>query len=247
MFRFNTDKYDFWPIYEAIKRFYPIGIRGINLDGDNQMFLSYPGLKELEAIIVDNIHNESHFAERWSNFTQEIQDETGKEVIGTTYGQAPSFSSFVLLEKTSVDNLTRTKEIHFFVSLVGPFYTVIGQDTSTVLRDGKYHYRGTNYLVVSPEDEFADVFKRICAKIEDRFKGYRFVPFEICKQTITGLSVRYSDEKLDAIFHALFNNSLNLTTWNWLGNDYYKSADWIKEGWKGSDGDWIIYPPLGSN
>lgn len=211
------------------------------------MFLSYPGLKELGAIVVDNIHNETHFTERWSNFTQEIQDETGKEVVETTYGQAPSFSSFVLLEKTSLGNLTRTKEIHFFVSLVGPFYTVIGRDASAVLLDGRYQYGGVNYLVVSPENEFADVFKLLCDKIEDRFKDYRFVPVNICVQTITGLSVRYSDEKLEAIFHALFNNSLNLTAHSRLGDDYYKSADWIKEGREGLDGGWVIMPPLGSN
>ncbi|GAB3021821.1 hypothetical protein [Spirosoma pulveris] len=243
MFNFNTGKFDFWPIYDAIKRFYPIGIPWQGEEG--HMFLSYPGLKELETILVDNLHNETHFTERWSNFAAGIQRETGKEVIGTTHAMAPSFSSFVLLEKTSVDNLTRTKELHFFVSLIGPFYTVIGQDASRVLLDGKYHYGGTNYLVVSPENEFADVFRLLCNKIEARFNSYRFVPFEICRQTINGLSVRYSDEKLDAIFPALFNNSLNLNTRSRLGNDFYKSADWIKEGWEGSDGGWVIYPPLG--
>jgi hypothetical protein len=238
MFDFNPDKFDFWPIYDAIKRFYPIGIQWRG--EESHMFLSYPGLKELEAIIVDNIHNETHFTERWRNFTASIQRETDKEVIGTTYAMAPSFSSYVLLEKTSSGNLTRTKELHFFVSLVGPFYTVIGQDASLVqLSDG--YYGGTNYLVVSPKNEFADVFTLLCNNIENQFKGFRFVPFEICRQTIIGLSVRYSDEKLDAIFHALFNNILNLNARSRLGDDYYKSADWIKEGWKGSDGGWVPY------
>jgi hypothetical protein len=54
MFSFNTDKHDFWPIYDAIKQFYPIGIQKNDDDG---MYVSYPGIKLLETIIIDNIHN----------------------------------------------------------------------------------------------------------------------------------------------------------------------------------------------
>jgi len=154
MFYFNTEKFDFWKIYEAVKHFYPIGIK----KEGSKMYRSYPGLKELENIILDNIHNDEHFIERWSNFTKAIETEISKEIIGTTYGQAPSFSSYALLASTSADNLTRTKELHFFVSIVGPFYTIIGQDNNTVKLEEHKKYRSTSYLVVSPENEFADTF-----------------------------------------------------------------------------------------
>lgn len=239
MLHFNSDKFDFWTIYEAIKRFYPIGV---NRD-ENKMYLSYPGLKELEDIVVDNIHDDSHFIERWDNFTKDIEKEIGKEIIGTTYGQAPSFSSFVLLDTVFVDDLTRTKELHFFVSLVGPFYTIVGQDNNAVKIDEHKIYRSTSYLVISPEKEFADIFKLLCEKIETRFKGFRFVPFEICQQTIEGLSVRYTDENLNSVFHALFNNHVDLTIWRKIGNDYFKSEDWIKENYVDTGGGWTIYSP----
>lgn len=239
MLHFNSDKFDFWKIYDTIKRFYPIGIKR----DESKMYFSYPGLKELEDIVVDNIHNESHFAERWDNFTKDIEKEIDKEIIGTTYGQAPSFSSYILLDTVSVDDLTRTKELHFFVSLVGPFYTIVGQDNIAVKIDDNRSYRSTSYLVVSPEKEFADPFKLLCDKIENRFKGFRFVPFEICKQTIEGLNVRYSDENLNSVFHALFNNYVDLNIWRKIGNDYFKSEDWINEGYVETGGGWTIYPP----
>ena len=239
MLYFNSDKFDFWKIYEAIKHFYPIGIK----KDDNKMYYSYTGLKELKDIVVDNTHDENHFNERWRNFTKDIEKEIGKEIIGTTYGQAPSFSSFVLLDTVSVDNLTRTKELHFFVSLVGPFYTIIGQDNNTVKLDENKNYRSTSYLVVSPENEFADPFKLLCDKIENRFIGFHFVPFELCQQTIDGLDVHYSDEKLNSVFHALFNNHVDLTVWRKIGNDYFKSEDWIKEGYVDTSSGWTIYPP----
>ncbi len=239
MLHFNSDKFDFWKIYDAIKHFYPIGVK----KDECKMYFSYPGLKELEDIVVDNIHDDNHFIERWDNFAKDIEKEIGKEVIGTTYGQSPSFSSYVLLDTASIDNLTRSKELHFFVSLVGPFYTIVGQDNNTVKLDEHTNYRSTSYLVVSPENEFADIFKLLCGKIENRFKRFRFVPFEICQQTIDGLDVRYSDENLNTIFHALFNNHIDLTICRKIGNDYFKAEDWIKEGYVDTGDGWTIYPP----
>jgi hypothetical protein len=239
MFHFNSDKFDFWSIYESIKHFYPIGIK----KDDSRMYHSYPGLKELEDRIVDNIHIDEHFNSRWENFTATIQKEIGKEIIDTTYGQAPSFSSYVLLESSSMDNLTRTKEIHFFVSLIGPYYTVIGSDNSAVkVLEGQY--KGTSYLVVSPFLEYVDIFKLLCEKIEKQFIGFRFVPFEICRQTIEGLDVRYSDENLNTVFHALFNNHIGLNTLRTVGDKYYKYDDWLKEGYIDDGESWSAYPPV---
>ena len=113
MLYFNNDKFDFWKVYDSIKRFYPIGVR----KNERRLYYSYRGLKDLTAIIVDKTQDEKQF-ESWELFTREIESEISKEITGTTYGQAPSFSSFVLLEKTTLDNLIRTKELHFFVSLV---------------------------------------------------------------------------------------------------------------------------------
>ncbi len=239
MLLFNSDKFDFWRIYDAIKRFYPIGIR----KDESKMYFSYPGLKELEDIVADNIHDRNHFIERWVNFTKDIEKQIGKEVIGTTYGQAPSFSSTVLLDTISLNDLTRTKELHFFVSLVGPFYTIVGQDNNAIKVDDRRSYSSTNYLIVSPEKEFAETFDFLCEKIEDRFKGYRFVPFEIYQQTIDGLEVRYSEENLNSVFHALFNDHIDMIDWRKVGNDYFKSEDWIRKDYVDTGGGWTIYPP----
>ena len=52
-------------------------------------FFSYPGLKELEHRIVENIHQAENFSDRWKSFTKELEKELGKEIVGTTNGQAP--------------------------------------------------------------------------------------------------------------------------------------------------------------
>jgi hypothetical protein len=143
-----------------------------------------------------------------------------------------------------MNDLTRTKELHFFVSLVGPFYTIVGQDNNAIKIDDIRSCRSTNYLIVSPEKEFAETFKFLCDKIEPRFKGYRFVPFEICQQTIDGLEVRYTEKNLNSIFHALFNDHIDLLDWRKVGNEYFKSEDWIREDYVDTGGSWTIYPPV---
>jgi len=238
MFYFNSDKFDFWVIYDAIKQFYPIGIP----KDESRIFYSYPGLKKLESIIVENIHDENKFNNGWQSFTLEIEKAINKKVIGTTYGQAPSFSSYIQLDSLSADNLTRTKNLHFFVSLVGPFYTIIGEDSNTV-KVNDQHFKSTNYLVVSPENEYAEAFNLLCSIIENRFKDFRFIPFHICKQEIEGLDVRYTDDNLSAIFNALFNNQIDLNS-TIIGNKFFKSEDWIKEGWVDDGARWIAYPVI---
>jgi len=238
MFSFNSDKYDFWLIYEKIKQFYPIGIR----QDESCLFASYSGQKDLEKIIVDNIHENGNFRTRWTNFTDEIAEEINKEVIGTTYGQAPCFSSSIVLGTENLANLTRTKELHFLVSLVGPFYSIVGTDSNLVTIENKY-FTSTNFLTVSPEKEYLSLFPILCEKIEIRFKNFRFVPFWIYAQTLDGLEVKYSNDKLSTIFNAIFNNQIDLTA-NIQGDKYYKSEDWIRTGYVDEGDKWTSYPPM---
>src|SRR5438034_726729 len=126
--------------------------------------MAQPGLHRSAILLLL-----SNFSKRSS---KEIQSEIVKEIIDTTYGRALSFSSFIIIKKTALENLTRAKELHFCVSLVGPYYTIIGADINTVKIEER-HYMSTSYLVVSPENEFADTFRLLVDKIENRFQGYR--------------------------------------------------------------------------
>ncbi len=237
MLHFNYDKFDFWKIYDSIKRFYPLGIK----KDETRMYYSYPGIKELNDILLNNTHNLTHYSERWENFTEKIKAEINTDIIETTYGLVPSFSSCALLETSISNNLTRIKGLHFFVSLIGPYYTVIGEDWNIVEIDSR-EYKSTNYLVVSPEKEFAEIFTLLCGRIETRFTGFRFVPFDICRQMIEGLQVQYSDRIENSVFHALFNESIDPALERIIGNDYFKFEDWVKEGYI-DGGGWTSYPP----
>jgi hypothetical protein len=239
MFHLNTDKFDFRKIQDSINRFYPAAV---NVRPEERMlFASHQGLKELESVIVTNIHNSSDFKTRWGSFTKTIENKIQKPVTETTYGQAPCFSGYAQLQTFSADDFTRVKELHIFVSLVGPYYTVTGRDRNEVAV-GKDIFHSTNYLVVSPENEYAGIFNEVCLEIEAHFEGFRFIPFAFCRQPVTGVYIPHADENPNCVFHALFNDHIDLSS-RTIGDEYYKSGDWIREGYT-DPGGWTMYPPV---
>jgi hypothetical protein len=240
---FFNEKYNFWPVYESIKKYYPIGcIEDWELLYKYRAF-DYPGKMELESIILDNVHTDNNFNSRWVSIEHEIETLTKKKVIGTTYGQVPCFSGYLELETISTENFTRAKELYFFVSFVGPFYSIIGQDRSIITFDKRKIYH-TNYLVVSPENEFAELFGLVEKKIKEKFPGYGFTPFHLCTQELEGLSVRRSnDEHNKTVFHALFNDQIDIAA-EFIGDGMYGSNKWIREDYDlSNEGGWNVYPP----
>ena len=236
-FSFNSNLYDLWDIYDRIKSFYPIGIpRGEGVG----IFFEYPGLKKLEDIIIDNVHNEKNFKKHWTDFTDELKKITKKDIIGTTYGQAPSFSSYMIVEKNVIGTCTHLKELHFAISFVGNFFTIYGLDTTRIL-DEKGGYKGyyvPNVLTASPFKEFEKDFLLLEKSIRKRYPDHKMVPYGFGKQIMEGLQVRYSDAEVCSIQMALFNDTIQPRN-NFLhtqghvidykrGDVYYGIEDWKK-------------------
>jgi hypothetical protein len=242
MMIFFNEKYNFWPVYESIKRFYPIGcMQDWELIYRYREF-DYPGVKELGTIIEENIHNESNFSSRWGTIENEIEKVSGNKIIGTTYGQAPSFSGYIQLNNFSDSNSERSKKLYFFLSLVGPYYAIMGSDESVFAFNSNKIFI-TNYWVASPENEYAQVYKLVETKLKEKFPEYYQIPFHLCQQKLEGLQIRYSDDKnLNCVFHALFNNQVNLNA-EFIGDGLYGSDKWIRKGYNASNEDsWTIYP-----
>lgn len=235
MFYFDEKKYNFWSVYNCIRQFYPIDVP----EGMDSFYNSYPGLKERGKILLENIYDSGIFKEKWLDFCDEMSNDSSQKIVGTTMAISSCYSSFMEIEKESVSNLTRKKEIHFFVSLLGPFYTVMGLDENEI-NIGNNFYRSTNFLIVSPEKEYKDWFIYIEKHIEKQFEKYRFVPFSICRQILNGLSLKYKDNNC-TVFDALFKNSLDMNARS-IGDNNYKSWQWSAEKEPNSE-KWIISKP----
>ena len=110
---FNSTKYNFWPIYDCISKFYPLGLR----KADNEMYLSYPGSKAMEALIEEHFHDSENRI--WTNFRSEIETKTEHPIIGTTYGQAPCYGLYIELEKSMVRRHDQVEGIALLRKSVG--------------------------------------------------------------------------------------------------------------------------------
>ncbi|MGB4400236.1 MAG: hypothetical protein WBJ10_12770 [Daejeonella sp.] len=114
-----------------------------------------------------------------------------------------------------------------------------------ISNESNYKSRWTdfsNYLTVSPVNEYAEVFKLVAAKIQSRFIGYRFVPFGICRQKIEGLYVRYSERKTQTVFNALFKDNAVLTS-PIMGDWTFGYDDWVKADLTGVETEVVLLPP----
>ena len=231
IFSYRTDRYDFWAVYETLKSYYPLGIER----HEGGIYFEYPGIKELERIVVDNIHEKDNYQSRWKQRVDKWSNELNQKIIGTTYGQEPSFSAYIELLNDAADDRIFEKRIHFAVSLLGPFYTIFAADLTTLveqdtdLKKISQRYQQTHRNIISPYNEYSALFINLRRLIEKDFSGYKFVPFMIHSAVLNGLQVRYRDESLNRIYHGLFNQHFDFKS-RIVGNQYeYGFDQWLIE------------------
>lgn len=228
-FSFNSNQYDFWELYETIKKYYPLGI---NRGENGGIYFEYWGIKELERIIIENVHNSKKYNENWGNFTKDLGIELNCEIEGTTYGQAPSLSSSIILESNRIANCLHTKELHFSVSLIGNFFQIYGLDKTSIIDiNGNKGYSAVNVVTTSPFQEFKEPFEFVEKKLQEKYPNHRIIPFAFGQTILNGLQVRYLDNEICSVNMAIFNHFLsaeNISKFE-RGDRYYGINNWRKK------------------
>ncbi|MEM9300322.1 MAG: hypothetical protein AAGA64_18340 [Bacteroidota bacterium] len=237
-FSFNTKTHDFWSIYKTLKKYYPLGLKKIP---ETSNYFQYEGLRELEKLIVENFQDKLNYSERWEKKTRKWEAEINYKLVGTTYGQEPSFSAYLEIEKNKFKNWFFEKQLHFTISLIGPYYTIYGADTCTMvakenlklsklLEQKDRYYKKVNRIVVSPFAEYEEPFEAIRKLIASDFGNHKFVPYAIYSQGLAGLELHYRDEGLNRIYHGLFNNSFDFDAS--IAGAHVESGDYGFEQWR---------------
>jgi hypothetical protein len=213
-------------IIDSILKYYPIGIKS-----DWESYSKYPGQIALTEIMIDNIHNRKNFKTRWKDFDKEIGKKTKKKIVGETYGLRPGYSSAAIVNRFENNELLHLKTLHYSVSLIGPFFTIYGIDETCIKDDWdgrNIGYAAINVVTVSPYKEFELEFNVVKSSIEDKFKGYKFIPFRLHSMVIDGLFDSYNDKEL-TIYEALFDHRLDgFDTMRIRGDSSYGYNEWIK-------------------
>lgn len=225
-FSFNSDNYNFWPIYECIQKYYPIGIR----KSPTIAFKQYAGIVEVEELLKTNIHNTENFNEKWGTFLISLQEQIGLKIIGDTMGQAPSFSARIVLSENKYKTIHHRKELHLMVSLLGPFYQLYGKDTTSVWENEKRVVTSTpNLITSSPMGEYESLFSKVETIIQQRFSTHRKIPFFVSQFFVEGLQVVYADNDTATVHQALFNDDLSSCQRTTIrGNKKYGLEVWRK-------------------
>lgn len=203
-FSFNHHQYNLWPIYEVIQKYYPIGVP----KNEAKLYFDFPGIKAIEKLLVEQIHQQENFEKTWLSFCGQIEEETGFPLVGTTMGQAPSFSAYLVIEEEQYPNLIYTKELHFAISLLGPFYQIYGVDYIQIIEPNLSAPRIANVITPSPLGAYEKVFIHLEKMIQKKYPTYRLIPFFIGQQYVPKLQVVYSDDELCSVNQALFNDFL---------------------------------------
>lgn len=237
MTHFFSPKHDFWPIYAHLQRHYPLGLSPEQA-GDVR---AYPGYRELEARLVESIHDPAAYHAHWGTFETELAARTGLPVRGTTYGQAPCFSAVLALGTTAGGAWRVEQELFVAVSLVGPFYTVLGRDQLVHPLDERAVGRHTACLTVSPHGAYEVVFADVCAAVEGRFVGHRFVPFMLATLPLAGLWVPGRDESTQPLFYGLFNDQIDVHV-RIVGDRGHQHENWLRPAPPGGWGKWSVVP-----
>jgi hypothetical protein len=148
------------------------------------------------------------------------------------------FFGEVIIEEDKKPDFIRQKSLRFYVSILGPFFSIHGVDSSIALLEiesrvpefNKGNFAATNAITISPVFEYQEVFTKLEDELRSFFPGYLFVPYTIGMSTIKNISV--ADElrdprSLDTVYEALFGTGAVhdcLTR----GDQYYGMNDWVK-------------------
>jgi hypothetical protein len=214
-FAFDSNKYDFWPLYHAIQKYYPIGIKKHQ---EGSIYRQYRGIQELEKLLLEKTGpKNANYKKNWVSFIEQIGKALKKKAQGTTFGFAPSHSAYLILDSTGEGDRRNYKELHFAVSHLGQFYQVYGLEksvrSSVLMHEGEevtWQTVNLKKIVVSPLGEYRPYFERVENYITEKYKGYRLVPFKIGQTFIDGLQILHLDNENCSINMALFNDFLGL-------------------------------------
>jgi hypothetical protein len=212
------EKHDFSPIQETLIKYYPIE----NPQYNEENIEDFKGFKDVCEIIQDNFINTRNYKKRWTHFRTFLEQELKKTVIESMTINHPCYAGIITLQEETYNNLTYTKELHFFISLLGPYYTMFGIDKCRLKLQESRQMPGKDNdilqmpfnanlaLTASPYLEFEEPFLQLQGKILEYFPSLMFVPYNINRIKVEGISLvsrgGISPVK-NSVFSALFQSS----------------------------------------
>lgn len=233
-FHNKYDNHDFQRIYDCIKEYYPI--EDAKRATPESIALT-EGWKKMSALMNDNFVIQKNYRAKWSKFNQFLKKQIKKPVHSTMTLFNCCYSGEVVIEEIKGKDFIKHKKLEFYISVLGPFFSIIGVDSSIAFMpvDSFFgpplgHFIAKHCVTIAPVFEYETQFKLLEEKIRESFPGYSFVPYEIGMSTIPNISVdddTYDRDINDSIYEGLFGE-IALHDIVSRGDKRYGFTDWIK-------------------
>jgi hypothetical protein len=222
-------------IYKTIKEYYPIKQEK---RFTSKKFASTAGFKKIQRLMVEEFFDKGVYEKRWGKIVSSVSKALNKPIAAYPEMSAPSLFCDLTLSKITQTDFIREKSLYFYISVLGPFFSIHGVDHSIALlpMDSRYgpnergNYAATHAITVSPVFEYEEAFNALEHELRKELPGYLFVPYSIGASTIKNIS--RSDDTfnlaaMDTIYEGLFSSHAvhdALTR----GDEYYGLSDWLK-------------------
>lgn len=233
-FRNQYRDQDFTLISDTIKKYFPVG-KPKRLT--SKTVSASPGFKKIGKIVSAEFLNDKAYVDKWGKLTSNLKKIFNKPVHGYPDLGGGGFFGEVIIEEDKKSDFIRQKSLKFYVSILGPFFSIHGVDSSVAILEIESHpdfnrgnFEVMHAITISPIFEYQEVFNKLEDELRSFFPGYLFVPYTVGMSTIKNISV--ADELrdpryLDTIYEALFGLGAVhdcLTR----GDEYYGMNDWVK-------------------
>lgn len=234
-FRNMYRDHDFALISDTIKEFFPVD-KPKRLA--SKTVSSSRGWKKMGKIVDKEFLDEKAYRDKWGKLTSDLKKIFKKPVHGYPDLAGGGFVGEVIIEEEKKPDFIRQKSLRFYVSILGPFFSIHGVDSSTAILEiesrlekfNKGNFAATHAITVSPAFEYQAAFKQLEDELRAFFPGYLFVPYDIGMSTIKNISI--ADElrdirSMDTLYEALFGRAAVhecLTR----GDRRHGMIDWIK-------------------
>jgi hypothetical protein len=227
--------HDFALISDTIKEFFPVD-KPKRLT--SKTVSSSRGWKKMGKIVNAEFLDEKAYRDKWGKLTSNLKKLFKKPVHGYPDLSGGGFIGEVIIVEEKKPDFIRQKSLRFYVSILGPFFSIHGVDSSVAILQiesrleklYKGNFAATHGITLSPVFEYQEVFEKLEAELRAFFPGYRFVPYEIGMSTMKNISI--ADEirdirSKDTIYEALFGRAAVhecLTR----GDRRHGMTDWVK-------------------
>lgn len=234
-FRNQYPDHDFTLISDAIRAFFPVD-QPKRLT--SKTVSSSRGFKKMGKIVNKEFIDQNAYRDKWGKLTSNLKKVFKKAVHGFPDLSGGGFFGEVIFEEDKKPDFIRQKSLRFYISIIGPFFSIHGVDSSIAILEiesrvkdfNKGKFAATHAITISPAFEYLEVFKKLEHELRAFFPGYLFVPYDIGMSTMKNISI--ADElretrSMDTVYEALYGRAAVhecLTR----GDRSYGRNDWVK-------------------